>query len=130
MPQLDPTWFASQLFWLFVTFMALYAVLAYMVLPPLQNIIARRQDTIEGDIASAEKLKTEAEAARQDYERTMAEARDRAQQLISDAMDKQKAKADLANKELDRQIATKLADASRRIATKKKELIDSLTPAT
>ena len=60
MPQLDPTWFASQLFWLAITFAVLYTVLARAVLPPLQNIVARREGTIEGDIASAEALKEQA----------------------------------------------------------------------
>ncbi len=130
MPQLDPTWFVSQLFWLLVSFVLLYTVLARFVLPPLQNIIARREGTIEGDIARAETLKSEAETARQDYERTMVEARERAQQLINDSMATHKAKADLANKDIDRQIASKLAEATTRITSQKKELIASLAPAT
>lgn len=130
MPQLDPTWFASQLFWLAITFAVLYTVLARAVLPPLQNIVARREGTIEGDIASAEALKEQAEAARQDYERTMATARERAQQLVNDAVAEQKAQADKANRDMDAQVTSKLADASNRITSKKQELIAALTPAT
>jgi F-type H+-transporting ATPase subunit b len=130
MPQLDPTWFASQLFWLFIAFTLLYVVLSRMVLPPLQGVMTRRQSTIDVDIASAESLKTAAEQARQDYERALAEARDKAQQLITDAMAAQKAKADKASKDMDQQIAAKLSDASAKIAAKKKELITALTPAT
>ena len=130
MPQLDPTWFASQLFWLAITFAVLYTVLARAVLPPLQNIVARREGTIEGDIATAESFKEQAEAARQDYERTLAEARDRAQQLVNDAVASQKAKADQAMRDLDKQVATKLEAASATITTTKKELIAALTPAT
>jgi len=130
MPQLDPTWFVSQLFWLLITFAVLYTVLARFVLPPLQSIVARRAGTIEGDIARAESLKAEAETARQDYERTLAEARARAQQLIDDARATQKAKADLAGKEMDRQVAAKLAEATSRITSQKKDLIAQLTPAT
>ena len=130
MPQLDPTWFVSQLFWLFITFTLLYIVLARLVLPPLMHIVARREGTIEGDIAMAETLKAKAETARLDYERTLAEARDRAQQLITDSMSDHKAKAELANKEMDRQIAAKLEEASTRINANKKELIAGLAPAT
>lgn len=130
MPQLDPTWFISQIFWLVVTFAALYFILARLVLPPLMGIITRRAGAIEDDIARADALENEAQAARQDYERTLAEARDRAQQLIADAMADHKAKAELANKDMDRQIAAKLEEASARIGAKKKELMDALTPAT
>lgn len=130
MPQLDPTWFVSQLFWLVLTFTLLYIVLARVVLPPLQNIVARRESTIEGDIAMAEKLKADAETAREDYERTLAEARDKAQDLINDAMAEHKAKAEIANKEMDEQIAAKLEEATKNIDAKKKELMDALSPAT
>jgi F-type H+-transporting ATPase subunit b len=130
MPQLDPTWFASQLFWLAITFAVLYTVLARAVLPPLQNIVARREGTIEGDIATAEAMKEQAEAARQDYERTLAEARDRAQQLVNDAVASQKVIADQAGRDMDKQVASQLEEAGSRITTKKKELIAALTPAT
>lgn len=128
MPQLDPTWFASQLFWLAVTFLALYAILARLVLPPLQEIIARRASTVEGDIAQAQVLKSQAEAARLDYERALAEARDRAQTLMNEAMASFKAKSELAAKEIDRQIEIKLANASKRIAEQKQELLATLAP--
>lgn len=130
MPQLDPTWFASQIFWLLVTFGLLYVVLSRLVLPPLVGIVARRESTIEGDIAHAEALKQEAEAARQEYERTLAEARAKAQQLFSDAMADHKAKADIASKDVEQQVAAKLEEANARISAKKKELIGALTPAT
>jgi F-type H+-transporting ATPase subunit b len=130
MPQLDPTWFASQLFWLAVTFVLLYVILSRFVLPPLQDIIARRQQTVEGDLSLAQSLKSQAEQARQDYERTLAEARNRAQALMNEAIAAHKAKSEMASKEMDRQIELKLAEASRRIAAKKEEMISALTPTT
>jgi len=130
MPQLDPTFFASQLFWLAITFVALYVVLSRFILPPLQEIIARRLQTVEGDISLAQSLKTQAEQARLDYERTMADARNRAQALMLEAIEAHKAKSELAAKEMDRQIELKLAEASRRIAAKKEEMISALTPTT
>ena len=63
MPQLDPTWFASQLFWLAVTFVMIYVILAKMALPPLMEIIERRKQTVEGDISQAQTLKSQAEQA-------------------------------------------------------------------
>lgn len=128
MPQLDPTWFASQLFWLLVCFGVLYAMLSRLVLPPLMDIMARRKQTIDGDIASAERLKTEAEQARQDYERTLANARSQAQKLLGDTMLAHKASAEQAGKNMDRQIAQKTAEAAKNIAAKKQELMAGLIP--
>jgi F-type H+-transporting ATPase subunit b len=128
MPQLDPTWFASQLFWLAICFVALYAILSRLVLPPIQDILARRQQTMTSDIETAQSLKGQAEQARLDYERALAEARDRAQQLLNDTAAEQKAKSEKASKEFERQIEQKLATASAKIAAKKAEMINELTP--
>ena len=130
MPQLDSTWFASQLFWLLISFVALYAVLSRLVLPPLMEILARRLQTVDGDIERAQRCKSEAEQARQNYERTLAEARARAQQLVSDAVLAQKTAMEEATKELDADIAVKLASAERKIAEAKQKLTDALMPAT
>ena len=128
MPQLDPTWFASQLFWLVVCFFALYTILSRFVLPPLQDVMARRLSTVEDDISQAQSLKSQAEHARSDYERTLADARERAQAVMNDTADSYKKKSEIAAKEMDRQIELKLADASRRIAAKKEEMIEALAP--
>ena len=129
MPQLDPTWFASQLFWLVVTFVALYFILSRLVLPPLQEVVARRKTTVGGDISLAESLKSQAEHARSDYERTLADARMRAQGLMHQAMEAPKAKSESAAKEMDKQVELKLADASKRITAKKEEMIQAIAPA-
>ena len=128
MPQLDPTWFASQLFWLAVTFVTLYVLLSRFILPSLQDVIARRAGAHTGDIEAAQSLKLQAEAARVEYERTMAQAREKAQAMLTEATLASKAKAEQASRDLDQQVARKLAEASQRIATKKKELMDALTP--
>jgi len=130
MPQLDPTWFASQLFWLFVAFMTLYVVLSRFMLPPLLEVMERRKATVDSDLQGAERFKTEAEKARDHYERTLADARLRSQQLIDTVMQEHKAKSEQASKALDDQIAAKLKEADRRISAKKQELMEALTPAT
>jgi F-type H+-transporting ATPase subunit b len=91
MPQLDPTWFASQIFWLVVSFVTLYVVLSRFVLPPLVDVVARRKQTMEGDINQAQRLKSDAEIAKTDYERMAAEARNTAQQQITEALAANKA---------------------------------------
>ncbi|NBO19025.1 MAG: F0F1 ATP synthase subunit B' [Proteobacteria bacterium] len=128
MPQLDPTWFTSQLFWLALTFVGLYIVLSRMVLPPLMDVIARREQAIRDDVAAAGRLKADAEHARADYEKTLAEARMKAQALISDALADQKAKGEQKAKELDRQIEQKLAASAQQIAVKKAQMIAELNP--
>ena len=130
MPQLDPTWFASQLFWLAITFTMLYFVLSRLVLPPLMEVTARRQQTVEGDVAQAQSLKSEAELAKQDYEKALAEARGRAQQLMNDATAELKATGEQRTKDMERRIAVKLQEAASQIAAKKTEMMAALAPTT
>ncbi|MBY0406220.1 MAG: hypothetical protein K2Q01_00890 [Rickettsiales bacterium] len=130
MPQLDPTWFASQIFWLALCFGLLYVLLSRVVLPPLMGTMAQRSGTIASDIESAQTLKLEAEQARIGYEKTMAEARSKAQSVVNEAVADQKAKAEAKGKELERQIEQKLAAATQQIEGKKAAMMEQLAPAT
>lgn len=128
MPQLDPTWFASQLFWLAITFTALYVLLAYFILPPLQQVLERRKETVGHDLRMAQTLKSQAETARQEYERALSDARSKAQALMSEAEQGYKSKSEAANKAIDGEIEKKLSEAARKITAKKEELMQELTP--
>ncbi|MDE3060621.1 MAG: F0F1 ATP synthase subunit B' [Pseudomonadota bacterium] len=128
MPQLDPTWFASQIFWLAVTFAALYFLMSRLVLPPLEEVVGRRQQTISGDLDRAQRLKSEAERARLEYERLLAETRAKAQKLLDDAMQAHKQSAETQARAMEQQIEHKLKEASQKISAKKQELIAILTP--
>lgn len=128
MPQLDPTWFASQLFWLAVFFVALYFMLSRWALPQLMATLENRERTKLSDIENAQTFKSQAEEARLTYERALSEARGKAQQLFIDAAAAHKANADKASRELDAQIARRIADAETRIQKQKQELIANLQP--
>jgi F-type H+-transporting ATPase subunit b len=129
-PQLDPTWFASQLFWLFVCFTVLYVLLSRLILPPLQGVIASRKDSIENDLNVAQELKSKAEQAKQSYESTLVKSRETAQALLAESEVASKVRAEEAIKALDAQIAVQSANANSAIAAKKQEFINELMPAT
>ena len=130
MPQLDPTWFASQLFWLALSFIVLYFVLARLMLPRIQNVLEARETTVSSDLKTAQGLTAQANHAKQDYERTLADARARAQQLFDESLLAQKDRTDAATKSMDVQVANMLANANKRISIKKQELMQALVPAT
>lgn len=129
MPQLDPTWFASQIFWLFVCFVALYFMLSKLILPPLLEVMAKRTDVLASDVDMAQRLKSQAEQARQEYEKTLVTARSNAQAVMNEALAEQKAKAEAKGKELDKQIERKLGEAATRIGAQKIQMMNDLNPA-
>jgi F-type H+-transporting ATPase subunit b len=129
-PQLDPTWFASQIFWLFVFFTALYMVLSRKVLPPLQNVMNLRKDAIDSDLAAAQDFKEKAEQAEKSYKDALASSREKAQALLSQAESAAKEEAEKATKLVDSQVSAQIDDATAAINDKKQQLLGGLMPST
>ena len=99
MPQLNIATFPSQLFWLFVCFLALYIILAYIAVPKITQILEKRQDIIEEKINKASADREQAENLLANYEETLAKARDIAQQNLKSTI--QITNAEIANKQKD-----------------------------
>src|ERR1700752_1938208 len=74
-PPFDSSNFASQLVSLAIAFVALYLIVSRIALPRVGGTIDARQDKIEGDLAEAQKLKDESDAALKTYESELAAAR-------------------------------------------------------
>ena len=128
MPQLDPTWFVSQIFWLVLCFTALYALLAYVILPRLSGTIEKRADTINDDISQADKANHEAKQAKADYEETLAQSREMAQNLINEVLEDNKQHAEASLAALNVEISNKQKEVAATITNKKQELMSNLTP--
>ena len=60
MPQLDPTWYASQSFWMLLTFCMMFLIVWRFVMPLMRATVDARRSRIENDIRETEKLKNEA----------------------------------------------------------------------
>ena len=118
-PPFESDTFASQLFWLGIAFVLLYVVMAKVALPRIAGIMAARRESVERDLGAAAQLKADAEAALQAYEKTLAEARTRAQTLAGETRAKLNAEAEEARKELEAALHAKLAEAERTIADTK-----------
>lgn len=93
LPQLDPTWFPSQLFWLVATFAFLYILFSKTILPALSSTIETRREQIDGDLHTAREMKEEAERVHEAYEEALEEARNKAQESMLKAEAKIKEKA-------------------------------------
>ena len=96
MPQLNPTWYASQLFWLVICFFVLYYIMSRFITPRIADIFAKRQSKIDEYIERATETKRQAEEALQKYHTALNEATKKA----NEALEKTK-------KELDEEITAK-----------------------
>ena len=75
MPQLDPTYWASQAFWLILIFTLLYLALSKIFIPKIKESIDDRENKIKDDLDEAQKLKLIAEEKLKEYELTVEEAK-------------------------------------------------------
>ena len=131
MPQLDPSTFAPQLFWLLVTFVLLYLAMWKIALPKIGSILQDRQERIDDDLEKAEKLKQDAEAVREAYEKTVAEGRNKAQETIRSASGKMAAEAAAQHATLTEKLNAQTTEAETRIkAAKEQALANIRTVAT
>lgn len=125
MPQLDYTTWPSQLFWLALCFIALYVIISRIVIPRTGGVIEQRKSTIDSDIASAQKLRADTEAAVAAYDASMAEARSKAQALAKENREKVTAEIDGERAALDAALGAKIEKAEAQVsAAKDKAMAD------
>lgn len=115
-PPLDTQTFPSQLLWLAVFFTLLYVLMSRVVLPRLEAIVEGRSKQIEGDLGKAQGLKNETAAAVQAYEKSLADARSRAQTIIGETRAKLNAEVEAERNALNATLARKAAEADQRIS--------------
>jgi F-type H+-transporting ATPase subunit b len=118
-PPFDRQTFPSQVLWLTFTFVALYLLMSRIALPRIDSILERRRVRISGDLAEAQRLKGESDAAIAAYEKSLAEARGRAQAVANESRQRQAAEAETARKALDATLNARIAEAEIRIAATK-----------
>src|SRR5262249_19601937 len=116
-PPFESSTFASQLVSLAIFFVALYVIVSRIALPRVGAVIDARANKIEGDLAEAQKLKDESEAALKAYEADLAAARAKAQAIGAETREKLNAASEAERKRLEDKLAAKLADAEKTIAT-------------
>jgi F-type H+-transporting ATPase subunit b len=130
MPQLDISTFPTQLVWLLISFVALYAVLSLVAIPRIGTVIEERQRRIDGDLEKAAALKAEAEAAMAAYEKAMVEARNGTREIIRQAVETLAKQAEERQKALGVTLAAQIKAGEERIgATKRQALAEIQTIA-
>ena len=126
MPQLNPAFFGTQLFWLVVTFVVLYLLLSRMALPGVKRVLKKREETISGDLTRAQKLKEEAEATLEAYRKSLADARADAQRLQREVTEAASAEAAKQQAAIAQRISAQVAEAERRILEQRNQAIAGL----
>ncbi|MEQ8355059.1 MAG: F0F1 ATP synthase subunit B' [Kiloniellaceae bacterium] len=126
MPQLDPASWPTQIFWLAITFIALYLVIWRVALPRIADVLEARQRKLDDDLKKATALKQEAETILAEYEKMRAEAQASAHDVLKQAQDAMKAETERQHGETAARLSKQTDEAEARIAEAKTAALASL----
>ena len=122
-PPFDSANFAPLLVWLVLTFGALYLLMSKIAMPRVEGILKNRRGKIDGDLGIANTKREEADHAAADYQKTLADAKTRAQALAQETHVALAAETEAKRRVLEADLAGKLAAAEAQIeATKAKAM--------
>lgn len=79
LPQFKPEFYPGELFWLAISFALLYLLLKNKALPRIASVQAQREDARARDLAEAARANEEAKNLVENYEKSLANARAKAQ---------------------------------------------------
>ena len=125
MPQLDPTYWASQAFWLILTFIVLYISIAKLYLPKIKNNLDDRENKIKDDLDAANKFKDLSELKLKEYEKILENSKKEVIKIHLDS--KNKLDKDIQTKKdvMDKEIETEITKAQQEInGLKKNSILD------
>jgi F-type H+-transporting ATPase subunit b len=111
--------FASQLLWLAIFFGLLYWLVSKVFAPRLTEVIEGRASRIARDLDDAAAARTKAQEAGLAYEKSLAEAKNRAQSIAQAKREEINSALETRRKALEGELAAKLAAAEEQIATTK-----------
>ena len=126
MPQLDPTYWISQAFWLILVFTTLYISISKFYLPKIKDNLDNRENKIKEDLENAQKFKEQSELKVKEYEIILEKAKKEVLKIHSDSksiLDKDiKSKKEVMEKEIEKEILK----AQKEIIDLKKSSISSI----
>jgi len=108
MPQLNPEFWISQIFWLIITFGILFIVLTKVILPKISDNLETRKSQILENIETADKQKEESQKKIEEYEKIILDSKLKAKNHFNEArekiMDNINKKRAALEKDLDQEI--------------------------
>ena len=88
MPQLNPEFWISQIFWLIITFGFLFFILSKIILPKVSNNLENRKTQIKENIEIAEKQRLESDNKIKEFEKIILDTKLEAKNYFNKAREK------------------------------------------
>jgi len=126
MPQLDPTYWASQAFWLILVFTILYISISKFYLPKIKDNLDNRENKIKEDIENANKFKEQSEAKAKEYEFILENAKKEVSKIHFESKNILDKDIQSKKKTMEKEIEKEILKAQKKILELKKDSISSI----
>ena len=126
MPQLNPEFWAAQIFWLVLIFSSLYLIIWKIFLPKITDSIENRKLKVVNDLNETQKFKENAEIKLKEYNAIIENSKKKAKKIIED--NKKKLDGDIESKKLkiNNEIENELVVVEKEIKNLKKSSVSSV----
>ena len=120
MPQLNPQFWISQIFWLTLSFGILYVILSKLILPKISANLELRKSQIQENIEAAEKQRENSEIKLKEYDDIVLKSKIEAKNIFKEAREKITKDINSKKEILDKQIDEEIKKAEKEIGVLKK----------
>ena len=126
MPQLNPDYWVSQIFWVILIFGTLYVILWRTILPKINKNLENRKSQILTDLDDAQKFKDQSEEKLSEYNKILNKAKQEAKKILDGT--RKKVNRDIENKknQFNLEIGKEIENAEKEIKTLKLSSIEDI----
>ena len=126
MPQLNPEYWVSQIFWVILIFGTLYVILWRIILPKINENLENRKSQILTDLDDAQKFKDQSEEKISEYNKILNQAKQEAKKILDGT--RKKVNRDIENKknQFNLEIENEIKKAEKEIKTLKLSSIEDI----
>ena len=115
MPQLDPEFWVSQIFWLTLVFGTLYIVLSKLILPKISANLELRKSQIQENIEAADKQRKDSELKLKEYDDIVLKSKLESKNLFYETREKTLKNINIKRVSLEKQIDEEIKKAETEI---------------
>ena len=126
MPQLNPEFWLSQIFWLIFIFGVLYVLVWKLILPRITDSIENRKKHIINDLDEAQKLKEIAEKKLIEYKKIIENSKKEAKKIILNNKKKFGSDIDKKRKQFESEVENEIANAEKQIKKFQQSSVNSI----
>ena len=126
MPQLDPTYWASQAFWLILVFTTLYILITKFYLPKIKDNLDNRENKIKEDLENANKFKEQSEVKLKEYDVILENAKKEITKIHFESKNTLDKDIQSKKEKIEREIEKEIAKAQKEISELKKTSISTI----